>query len=231
MNGARRPSGARSKSCRIQRQGFIYHATINNSFVGSALIMNKFIPLLFISAGIFCSGLYADNGRNDSDWEREHFHPLTSIPQSPRATTVADWAEASYAFNRRTLVDAYKQHGSRGDAWDEQAIELLEEVARHFSSIDGYAGKYLNRNELVELAEPLINDGCDDPMVLYCYAALRGDEEQSKKTFNKIAPLLQKSRDGLIARGYPASRCYSAARRVWKHHSLSLIHIPSPRDS
>lgn len=138
--------------------------------------------------------------------------PASPIPQSPDATTERDLAADKLAYNRHTLIDAYKAHGSLDPAWDDQALELLEAVARHFSKAEGYK----SRKEIIAIAEPLHADGCDDPMVKYCYAAFLQDSDDSDEAQEKAFQMLQDSYAGLVERDYPANRRYAAAKRIWR---------------
>jgi peroxiredoxin len=134
------------------------------------------------------------------------------IPAGKEAFTAKDAAESQLAFNLRTCVEAYKEFGSRDDAWDEAAIEFLTEAARHFSSAKGFKSQV----ELIAMAEPLAEQGCDDPMVMYCHGAMLQDGMADAESQAKALKLIEDSYHGLVERGYPANRPFAAANRVYR---------------
>lgn len=132
------------------------------------------------------------------------------IPVGKDAVTAKQVTADELDFNLRTSVQAYKQVGSRDDVWDEAAIAFLTEMARHFSSDKDCK----TRTQLIEMAEPLAELGCDDPLVKYCHAAMLQDELQDEASQSRALRLVEQSYHGLVERGYPANRCYSAASRM-----------------
>lgn len=151
--------------------------------------------------------LEMEEDAEDDEWP----DPTGRIPQNENAITTREVAEQKLAYNRRTLVDAYREHGKHDPKWDDQAVELLEEMARHFSSTPGYK----SHEEIIAMAEPVLAAGCDDPLVKYCYAALLQDSDDSPQAQQKAAELLQESYAGLKELDYPANRRLAAAKRVW----------------
>jgi len=127
--------------------------------------------------------------------------------------TAKDAIEYTIAYNLRTCVEAYKESGSRDDAWDDAAIEFLTAAARHFASAKGCK----SRMELVAMAEPLVEMGCDDPLMQYCHGALLYDAKQDKASQARGLRFVERSYTGLVERGYPANRCFAAANRIWKN--------------
>ena len=142
------------------------------------------------------------------------------IPVGEDAVTARDAAKYVFDYNLRTLVDAYKEVGSRKDAWDDAAIEWLTEVARHFAAAKGYKSPegYKSQEELIVLAEPLVENDCDDPMVQYCLGAMLQDADQNKVAKERGTSLVEGSYVRLVERGYPANRRYSAASRIWRNY-------------
>src|SRR5262249_37623884 len=80
------------------------------------------------------------------------------IPAGKDAVTAKEFTEDKISFNLRTSVEPYKKVGSRKDAWDEAVIKFLTEASRHFSAAKGFK----THVELVAMAEPLAEQGCDD---------------------------------------------------------------------
>ena len=71
--------------------------------------------------------------------------------------------------------------------------------------------------ELIAMAEPLVESGCDDPLVQYCHGAMLEDAKQDENTTARGSRFIEKSYSGLVDRGYPANRCFAAAKRIWKN--------------
>ncbi|MBA4106653.1 MAG: hypothetical protein C0485_12925 [Pirellula sp.] len=134
------------------------------------------------------------------------------IPNGPDAVTSQDAIEDQVAFNLRTSVEAYKKVGSRDDAWDDAAIEFLTEASRHFASAKGYKSQV----ELIAMAEPLVEQGCDDPLVMYCHGAMLQDGMPDAASQARALELVEQAYHGLVERGYPANRPFAAAHRVYR---------------
>ena len=134
------------------------------------------------------------------------------IPTGENALTIVDATELIFDFNLRTTVESYKEVGSRDDAWDELALEFLTEIARHFATAKGYK----SRMELIAMGEPLIELGCDDPLVRYCLGAMLEDGSGEQTSRARGSRLVKKSYPALVERGYPANRCFASAERIWK---------------
>ena len=137
------------------------------------------------------------------------------------AATAVDAGKYVFDYNIRTTVDAYEDVGSADGKWKDEAIEFLTEVARHFSTPEGYKlpKGYKSREELVAMAEPLLEVGCDDPLVQYCYGALLQDSTQNEKARARGFRYVEGSYPRLVERGYPADRLFYTARRIWKELS------------
>ncbi len=136
------------------------------------------------------------------------------IPSGTEAKTFQTFVQDRLGFNLRTTVDAYRQVGSRGEMWDEAAIDFLTEVARNFSEVE----QSKTRTELVQMAELLVETGCDDPLVTYFHGALLQDLATDSVSRLKALELVEKSYPGLVGRGYPANRLTAAAKRAYKHY-------------
>jgi peroxiredoxin len=134
------------------------------------------------------------------------------IPAGQDAKTSKDATEDKMAFNLRTSVDPYKKVGSRRDAWDEGVMKFLTEASRHFSGVKGCKLQV----ELVALAEPLTEQGCDDPLVKYVHGAMLQDGVPDAASQARALKLVEQSYHGLVERGYPANRAFGAASRMYR---------------
>ncbi len=144
--------------------------------------------------------------------EREARRNGIAIPAGSDAMIAKDLSTDVLAFNRRTLVDAYEEFGSKNEEWDNEAKAFLAEVVKHFSRAEGFK----LQAELAEIAAPLIEKGCDDPLVHYCYGSMLQDANEDPASVAEGARLIEESYDGLVARDYPANRCFASARRIWQ---------------
>lgn len=138
------------------------------------------------------------------------------IPAGKDAITSKEALEYAFDYNLRTMVQPYKDVGSRDDTWDKPAIEFLTEMARHFASAEGYK----SRTTLIEMAELLLEQDCDDPLVRYCLGAMLSDAQLDKASNARGLSLVGQAYEGLVQRGYPANRCFAAADRLRKKANL-----------
>lgn len=140
-----------------------------------------------------------------------------AIPAGEKANNYLNALQFAFEFNLRTSVEAYKRVGSRDEKWDDAAIEFLTEVSRHFASAPGYKSQI----QLIEMAKPVIELGCDDPLVQYCHGAMLQDAQQNRDAQAEGIRLVEQSYQGLLDRGYPGNRCFAAAKRIWNHKKNS----------
>ncbi len=133
----------------------------------------------------------------------------------PAGHTEHDYRRALLAFNRRTLVDAYRASGHRDKRWDANAIAFLEAMAMYFT----YAGvdrHYAQPNtptmeQLIRLSDAaILNTGCDDPLLAYCYGVLLHDTLR----IDAAEPVLAKWAERLEGSRYPAYRVQAAWGRL-----------------
>src|SRR6476660_7662524 len=140
--------------------------------------------------------------------------PATTAPQA--GVTNRDYAQAMLEFNRRTLSEAYKQVGQKDPKWDDDAIKFLEGMALRFT-VAGSASLFDDLPELpkdaqlIEWAESARNKGCNDPIVMYSYAAVINDNGDVAAA----RPLFLKAADDLMTSHYPPVRALYAAGRQW----------------
>jgi hypothetical protein len=80
-----------------------------------------------------------------------------------QSTTQEAWLQATWRWNQRTMVEAYRRVGQRDPSWDAAVEHLMEEWALRFT------WRYVwGERELAATVLPFIeHDGLDDPMVQY----------------------------------------------------------------
>jgi hypothetical protein len=134
----------------------------------------------------------------------------------PAPTGTVTWHEVRdqyAAFNRATCSDAYRQVGVHGP-WDAEAIKFLERMEVYFTS--GAVEEVYDppniptHDELIREGRALVDGGCADPMVGYCYAAVVHD----KGDVEAAAGLLREWARPLLESDYPPYRKLAAARRL-----------------
>lgn len=132
----------------------------------------------------------------------------------PKAFTEHQYREAFEAFNRRTLVEAYKQVGHRDPKWDQPAIALLDQMSHSFAqagaSLQYRTDPALNVSEMQSSGQKAIDAGCDDPLVLdmYCVALQDGGKSEKAKS------LVREAANRIVSSGYPKCRVASCIRRA-----------------
>jgi len=95
----------------------------------------------------------------------EDFRELDEVWPTVADFTMNDYREQSIARHRVALIEGYKQHGRRDEAWDASAIEFIEMCIQVFAVVPGAP----TMTDLQEAGRPLIELGCDDPVILYGY--------------------------------------------------------------
>ena len=89
--------------------------------------------------------------------------PQDTVRMEKRSRDRLEW-------NRQTLQGSYDKAGKKDPRWDEPAREALEMAARMFSfQVD----PVLHPNDVHVPAKKAVDAGCDDPLILYLYAAHR----------------------------------------------------------
>ncbi|NRA38611.1 MAG: hypothetical protein HRU15_10755 [Planctomycetes bacterium] len=75
------------------------------------------------------------------------------------------WNEKVFIFNKKNMIEAYKEHGVKNIKWDAAAIQLIGEWAYRFSDL----GASMGEKEFQPLIKILSEENdCVDPMVVYC---------------------------------------------------------------
>ncbi len=111
-------------------------------------------------------------------------------------------------WNRESAVAAYRSAGRRSPKWDAAAEEALRRFPR--PSIDPRVRPTDDRARMAPF-EAAVAAGCDDPLVLYCYA--RAMEEAGDADAMRVTRLYRAAADGMRASRYPAVRkCFALVR-------------------
>ena len=138
-----------------------------------------------------------------------------ALAAEPRRTlTQHDFVQQSVEFNRKTLVDAYRDVGKRDPRWDDAAIKFLDALAVTWGN-QPHHRMYVQQNvatseQLVQLGEAAVKAGCDDPMVRYALGRKIQDSGPSERAHKLV-------RDGqaeLMTSKYPAHRKRAALTAV-----------------
>ncbi|HEY3325023.1 MAG TPA: hypothetical protein VGP72_31505 [Planctomycetota bacterium] len=92
----------------------------------------------------------------------------------------------------RIFVSDYLKHGKRGAAWDQSAVDALALAARWYNR-DATADQSI----IFSLCNTALENGCDDPLVLFVYADLfavvqQANSETARRAYKKAAELLGK---------------------------------------
>lgn len=122
------------------------------------------------------------------------------LPVDGRSRTESD-KQMRLAYNRETLVGDYDKQGRKNPNWDTKASEFLEHWAW------SWAIQEIPMAQRAAEGRALIDLGCDDPMVLYCY----GRGQVDTKPWEAL-PLMRKAADGLAQHPYSPLRraaCYA----------------------
>lgn len=135
----------------------------------------------------------------------------------PKSFTNHDFLKATLEYNRRTMVEAYKQVGKRDPKWDADAIAVLEGIAWRFTNSRENETYHMtdepDPKKLLAQAEVAQASGCDDPMVTYCHAVLLNDYGRNKEAL----PLTVKSSKEIMKSRYPVARALFAALRTYRN--------------
>ncbi len=116
------------------------------------------------------------------------------------------------AFHRETRIGAYKELGRRNPKWDADVLEYLELIARQATDSDVpdfyRPAEPASEQRIQELGEKLMQAGCNDPQVLFAYAAHLPTKDAATRT--KSTDLLRTALAEMNARKYPRSRSLAA---------------------
>jgi len=128
------------------------------------------------------------------------------IPAGPDAYHWRDFVEARLKWNRRTMMEAYRQIGVRDPSWDDRALEFLELCSQRWCGRPDPP----SLEDLWQVAKPLTHSGCNDPLVLYFVGAvlqLRGHNAEAE-------PYLRRAVEGFREVGYVKGRARFAPVRL-----------------
>jgi len=131
--------------------------------------------------------------------------PLT-IPAKPDSYTSRRFHADLLDFTRRAMVEPYQRVGVRSPAWDAEATRYLEENARVLSSQPGAPGSA----QLLAEGKALVDRGCTDPMVLFCYGAALQDAGRPAQA----EAFLVRAVKGFEQQAYPRTFAFLAPQRL-----------------
>ncbi len=130
------------------------------------------------------------------------------IPAGPNVPVMKEIERKNLAFQRRIIVDSYRNSGVRNELWDAKVLAFLEIAA--LQSSDPWCD--VSDAELVLLGHEINKLGCDDPLFRYQWSRFLSNTRDvltTRWTQNSSFP-------GLLSRpGYPAMVRVWAARRMW----------------
>jgi hypothetical protein len=135
---------------------------------------------------------------------------------STKATRAADKTESEadlrLAWNLKTLVSDYEEHGRRSPKWDGPAKAALGQFAqiRAFGASTNVLTLAANMKSVLTLA---ISNGCDDPLVLYLrarYSSESGRITDQADEFRIVAEGLSRGEYSSIRKFYAALRTSEA---------------------
>src|SRR5687767_11752345 len=133
------------------------------------------------------------------------------------ATTWRELKLAMLDYNQRTLVETYKAIGKRSAKWDEPALKLLGGMAVRFTNAFTTTRTRVEGDvpsaEMLAAGKAAMDAGCDDPQVMYCYAALLDDTHHDEEAL----VLLKRSLEAFPQSKYPTHRAFNAAARMLRH--------------
>ena len=135
-----------------------------------------------------------------------------------KAYTQHTFVKEALEYNRLTLVQPYGEVGKRDVRWDAAAVAFLEAMAQHFSY--PAVGELYQPRELpsyeqcLALGKAAIDQGCDDPLVVYCYARVL---EWLQRPTTEFAGYYLRAQEGMKRHEYPPMRAATAATRALDH--------------
>jgi tetratricopeptide (TPR) repeat protein len=75
----------------------------------------------------------------------------------------------AFLWAKRTLAEPFEKFGKKDPRWDEPARKAVDLATRYLGhQID----PVVNEDEIFKAAKAAVDAGCDDPMILYLYAAM-----------------------------------------------------------
>jgi hypothetical protein len=155
----------------------------------------------------------AGAGRDDARAAEPTFAVTRPAPEPP--VTWHEVRDQYAAFNRATCSGAYQQVGTHGP-WDADAIRFLERMEVYFTggAVDVYYDppNIPTQQELLGDGRALVDAGCTDPLVVYCYAAILHDSGDVAGAAEPLHRCVMQ----MLAGKYPPYRKLAAAQRLLK---------------
>jgi len=122
------------------------------------------------------------------------------------------------AWNRRTLVEAYRNAGSRNAAWDSAAESALDAFANVRASNSGLTQEaYQQLNASLRKA---VGAGCDDPMIAYLHARFVPEAQPSDSI--AFAAKVSGIASNLNVSDYPPIRRFYACLRAAEASTVTI---------
>lgn len=141
-----------------------------------------------------------------------------SVESLRQRSRQADRYESRLAWYE-SAVGGYEQFGSRSDKWDDDARKALRLAARYWTG--GSRDRSLEP-AMWELSRRAIDNGCDDPLMLYVYAKMF--ESNLDVDAGEAARLYRRAGDALAGSKYPATiRAIAALRAGEIDRALKLL--------
>jgi len=117
------------------------------------------------------------------------------LPADSKRPTAREVNRGYYEYLRRNMVKAYERVGSRDPRWEAEAARYLEKQASFLAQWNDHS----STDALVKDGKALLELGCADPLVLYCY----GSALNQAKQWNAARDVLGRSVDGFDKIAYP----------------------------
>ncbi len=137
---------------------------------------------------------------------------LNGDDTKPPAYTWHDYRAQLLTLNRETLAGAYTKVGKHGP-WDDAVVKFLDRMAAYFTNGavgDIYKKDPVKHPELIATGKAVLDAGCKDPLVAYCYGVVLHDSGRAAEAIEHVRAAV----DGLEPAGYPSMRIALAAARL-----------------
>ena len=135
---------------------------------------------------------------------------LESVGHVLRARQLHATRYNDLTWNRESAVAAYDSAGRHSAKWDEAARKALRLYPRPSFDAQVHPKEDAARQQAFDSAAAA---GCNDPLVVYCYARLLEERPEEERDEMKIGRLYAAAAEGIARSNYPAIRkCFVMAR-------------------